>query len=124
MHNNTIKNILLVLVSSHSKAIYYESLRLITRERDISGSLALLNRLVPTHESANVAYAMFQMCAGMGDIAGATFDMILENLGGRLWFNNYSPDLEEECEGLIDTLLSYEPPNENTIGPNMGVRLF
>jgi len=103
-------------VENH-QAVYYEGLHLITRERDISGSLALLNQLVPTHESANVAYAMFQMCAGRGDLAGATFDMIFDELGDRLWFINYSPDLEMECEGLIETLFSYEPPNEDTFGP-------
>ncbi|CAE5963912.1 unnamed protein product [Arabidopsis arenosa] len=99
------------------KAIYYESLRLITREGDIHGSLALLNQLVPTYDHATLTYAMFQMCAGRGDIAGATFDQIFEDLGTRLWFDNYSPDLEDECEVLIETLLSFDPPGEDTFGP-------
>ncbi|CAE5959267.1 unnamed protein product [Arabidopsis arenosa] len=99
------------------KVIYYESLCLITREGDIHGSLALLNQFVPTYEHATVAYAMFQMCAGRGDIAGATFDTIFENLGSRLWFDNYSPDLDDECEALIDTLLTFDPPGEDTFGP-------
>ena len=99
------------------QALYYEALRLVTRERDIQGSLALLNELVPEDESATVAYAMFQMCAERGDLAGATFDMIFESLGDRLLFNIYSEDLEAECEGLIDTLLAYEPANEDTFGP-------
>jgi len=105
------------LAVQNRQALYYEALRLVTRERDIQGSLALLNEIVPDDESATVAYAMFQMCAGRGDLAGATFDMIFESLGDRLLFNIYSEDLEAQCEGLIDTLLAYELANEDTFGP-------
>lgn len=97
-------------------AIYYESLRLITREQDVNGSLSLLDTIVPTYAHATFAYAMFQMCAGRGDIAGAVFEFILDNHIGPLTCPIYSPVLEELGESLINTLFEFDPPCEETFG--------
>lgn len=105
------------LVQQNVTATYFESLRLITREHDIHGSISLLQHLVPAYGHATLAYAMFQMCAGRGEIAGYVFDFIFDNFSGPLSTQIYSPHLDEMCQRLIDTLIKFDPPCEDTFGP-------
>lgn len=95
-------------------AIYYESLRLITREKDVHGSIALLTQIVPACGHVTLAYAMFQMCAGKGEIAGNFMEFVLDNFAGPLTEGIYSPHLDGMCEALINSIVSFEPLREDT----------
>lgn len=105
------------LEAGNISAIYYESLRLITREHDVHGCISLLTQLVPAYGHATLAYAMFQMCAGRGEIAGNALEFFLDNFAGPLTHQIYSRHLEQMCEDLIWNLLSFDPPSEDTFGP-------
>lgn len=105
------------LQAGNVSAIYYESLRLITREHDVHGAISLLNQLVPAYGHATLAYAMFQMCAGRGEIAGNVLEFFLDNFAGPLTHPTYSPHLDDMCQDLISKFMSFDPPLEDTFGP-------
>lgn len=98
------------------KAIYFEALRLVTREQDILPALYLLEQIAYIHGPAAIAFAMFQMCVGRGDKAGVVFDYIFENFAAPLTHEVFSPQLYDLCEELITNLKTFEPPEENTFG--------
>jgi len=97
--------------------MYYEAIRLIAREQDVTGSLFLLNQLVPTYDYATIAYAFFQMCIGRGDLASTTFDTIFEQNSVSRWDSIYSFELEVKCEALLDTIMDFQPPFGLTFTP-------
>ena len=55
-------------------AVYFESLRLVTREQDLDGALAMVASLVPYYSVPTFAYAMFLLCAGKFEIADEIFN--------------------------------------------------
>jgi len=79
------------LLYENPTAVYFEALRLVTREQDLDGALAMVASLVPYYSVPTFAYAMFLLCAGKFEIADEIF---------KTFFDVHARELRRKFEKL------------------------
>lgn len=99
------------LDADNPTAIYYEGLRLATKDGDIEGAVNLLLRNVPTHADATLASAMLCICKGSGVQAGH-----LLQLFSIKHYPLNSEEVGDMCEELINELIQYGASHNTTYG--------
>ncbi|CAB81785.1 putative protein [Arabidopsis thaliana] len=92
-------------------AVYFESLRLVTREQDLDGALAMVASLVPYYSSPTFAYAMFLLCAGKFEIADEIFKTFFV-----VHACERTKEIREIGEKLFEDFKGFYPPSQNTFG--------
>lgn len=84
------------LHAHNEEAIYYESLRLVTKESDIKGAISLLQQNVPHHADAMLAIAILSVCDGQDQLALAHFQTL---------FSTFVPFGSHDLRIMLNTLI-------------------
>ncbi|CAD5318408.1 unnamed protein product [Arabidopsis thaliana] len=99
------------LLYENPTAVYFEALRLVTREQDLDGALAMVASLVPYYSVPTFAYAMFLLCAGKFEISDEIFKTFF-----AVHARERTEKIREIGEKLFEDLKAFFPPSQDRFG--------